>query len=485
MSYPAYAQVNVTNQNVFTWAAQQVIFEHSKRAGTDRISATGYAPATFDIDVNITDGQTHGISLYCLDWDTGNSRSQTIQVLDGGTEALLDSRNVSSFSNGKYLFWNISGHIKLRVTRTTGPNAVVSGLFFQPTATPTPTPTPNPGSASFVNLDGSTQGTWHGIYGSDGYNVVNDTANYPSYAQVTTSNQSSYTWAGSTSDVRALQKGVGSDRIAATWYAPSTFDIDVNISDGQTHQIALYSLDWDATGRAQTIEVRDAASDALLDSRNVSSFSNGQYAVWNISGHVKFRVTKTAGVNAVVAGLMFQPTSTPPPSPTPTPTPNPGGATFINVDTTTRGTWKGVYGVDGYNVVNDTVNYPGYAQVTVSDPGSYTWAGSTADVRALQRAVGSDRIAATWHTSSSFDIDVNISDGQTHQFALYCLDWDTTSRVQTIEVFDAATHALLDSRSVSSFNNGQYVVWNISGHVKFRVTRTAGLNAVVSGVFFH
>jgi hypothetical protein len=34
--------------------------------------------------------------------------------------------------NGTYLIWNISGGVKVTVTSTAGPNAVVSGIFFDP-----------------------------------------------------------------------------------------------------------------------------------------------------------------------------------------------------------------------------------------------------------------------------------------------------------------------------------------------------------------
>jgi hypothetical protein len=37
---------------------------------------------------------------------------------------------------------------------------------------------------------------------------------------------------------------------------------------------------------------------------------------------------------------------------------------------------------------------------------------------------------------------------------------------------------------MSNFTAGQYLVWNLSGHVKLRITRTGGLNAVISGLFF-
>jgi hypothetical protein len=44
---------------------------------------------------------------------------------------------------------------------------------------------------------------------------------------------------------------------------------------------------------------------------------------------------------------------------------------------------------------------------------------------------------------------------------------------------------VLNSQTVSSFVGGQYLVWNVSGHVQFRVTNlVSGRNAVISGVFF-
>ncbi len=64
------------------------------------------------------------------------------------------------------------------------------------------------------------------------------------------------------------------------------------------------------------------------------------------------------------------------------------------------------------------------------------------------------------------------------------VDWLTPSRAETVEVLDAVTGALLDSRAVSGFGGGQYWSWTVSGHVTVRVIRTAGDNAVVSGLFF-
>src|SRR5688500_10202348 len=73
--------------------------------------------------------------------------------------------------------------------------------------------------ASFVALDQSTQGSWKGIYGADGYNIPFQGGAFPSYASVTFSGASQWVWNYGTSDLAALQKPNGTDRIASCWYA--------------------------------------------------------------------------------------------------------------------------------------------------------------------------------------------------------------------------------------------------------------------------
>jgi PQQ enzyme repeat len=99
-------------------------------------------------------------------------------------------------------------------------------------------------------------------------------------------------------------------RIAGTWYSRSSFFIDVNLTDGSTHQVSLYGLDYDSTVRAETINVRDAVTNAILDSRTVAAgtnFHKGEYLVWNIQGHVKYEIIVTAGSNAVISGIFLDP----------------------------------------------------------------------------------------------------------------------------------------------------------------------------------
>jgi hypothetical protein len=81
-------------------------------------------------------------------------------------------------------------------------------------------------------------------------------------------------------------------------------------------------------------------------------------------------------------------------------------------------------------------------------------------------------------------MDVNLTDGNPHKVSLYLLDWDSTSRAETVTITDAVSNAVLDTESYASFHNGEYAAWTITGHVHIQVTKTAGANTVVSGIFF-
>ncbi len=167
------------------------------------------------------------------------------------------------------------------------------------------------------------------------------------------------------------------------------------------------------------------------------------------------------------------------------PPPLGASATFIKTDTTTAGSWKGVYGAEGFNVIGDTVNNPSY--VTPTTTGFFrTWVASTRDPRALQKAASSsDRIASSWFEWRTFNIDLPFTDNKLHQVALYVLDWDNNyGRIERVDIVDA-NNKLLDSQTVSSFVGGKYLVWNLSGHVTMRIVNlNASSYAVVSGIFF-
>jgi uncharacterized protein (TIGR03437 family) len=286
--------------------ADQTWFVKSERQGISTVfSAYGYAYLLTGDPAFKTMGEELFESAF------GNTTDGIRNEADGTAK----NYNQNYRMGGRYLVWRGT-----------------SGSAPAPTPTPTPTPSPTPtatppASVSFVKLDTSTRGNWKNVYGGDGYNTVNDIVQYPSWAQVGVTGYTSPTWMSSTSDTRALQKANANDRVAARWESSSFFAIDVNFTDGQTHQVALYGLDWDGNNRSQRVDVVDHATNALLDSRTISSFNGGQYLVWNVRGRVKLIVTKTGAKTAVVSGIYFgggSPSPNPTPTPSPSPSPGPG-----------------------------------------------------------------------------------------------------------------------------------------------------------------
>ncbi len=160
-------------------------------------------------------------------------------------------------------------------------------------------------STAFVKKDTTTQGNWQGIYGAQGYDLVGGPSSLPSYVTVTPSNELEYTWTTTSTDPRALQLPGSSNRIAAVWYSSTSFTVAVNLSDGQTHDLELYFDDWDNKGRAETVQI-STPSGTLLSTESISSFANGVYLGWQVTGNIMITITNTAGQNAVLNGLFVE-----------------------------------------------------------------------------------------------------------------------------------------------------------------------------------
>lgn len=178
------------------------------------------------------------------------------------------------------------------------------------------------------------------------------------------------------------------------------------------------------------------------------------------------------------------------------PSPNNTAGIFVMTDTLTQGSWSGKYGKEGYYMPNkpdDSVYMKEPADVNVTpqlpgggsrEAGIYNWAESTGDCSALQKGQGvKERFAQALTSGEPITVILDIPEGKTYQVAVYCVDWGTTNqREQTIEIWQG--EKLLDSRSISNFTQGQYLIWNVTGSVVIRVKHTKGPNAVLSGIFF-
>jgi hypothetical protein len=274
--------------------------------------------------------------------------SQKVSVQKAGamTGPLANWMSKKTAANGQSIFPyaqpTYTWYVRCAAADSVSPIKTIKGKRPRPSPTATPntiataaTPRPTVTSVTFVRSDTSTQGNWMSSYGALGYSVVGGRTSLSSAASFVTSGQSNWTWSASTTDPRAplVSSAAGAGRTAGCWYSPTSFTVDVNLTDGVTHQMQLYALDWDNQGRIERVDVVDPANGSVLSSRTVSSFTSGQYLVYNVTGHVQFRITNVAGPNAVLSGVFFggwpphpiptaTPTATRAPTPTPTPTPD-------------------------------------------------------------------------------------------------------------------------------------------------------------------
>ena len=172
------------------------------------------------------------------------------------------------------------------------------------------------------------------------------------------------------------------------------------------------------------------------------------------------------------------------------------------LDTTTQGSWWSSgggyrYGSGGYVLCawnsnyTDVVSLTGsYVQsVTPTGQGNCCWAANQSDVRDTINPATGTRNAACWYTTGSEDCLVTLNtpgDGILHRMAVYCLDWDSAGRSQTIDLLNPST-GLSELNNgpvpVSNFQNGVWVVFYFTGNVQLHIVN-GGINAVISAIAF-
>ena len=240
----------------------------------------------------------------------------------------------------------------------------------------------------------------------------------------------------------------------------------------------MVNLSWSASGTATSYDVKRSTTAGGPYSNVATGVTTTAYSDNSVTNGTRYYYVVVAVNPGGFSGYSNEASATPNP-----PT-NSASAVFLNLDTTTHGSWKNVYGADGYVIaqLSGGTSLPGYVQWSITGNSNYTWSALTTDVRALQKVATSDRIAACWY-GGTFTASLNLTDGQAHRVALYVLDWDSTTRAERIDIIDAATSQVLNSQTVSGFNGGKWLVWSIAGNVKIKVTYTGGANGVLGGIF--
>jgi len=248
---------------------------------TTPVISPASGPFTGSQSVSITDSTSGAVIYYTTDGSTPYPGQ-------GSTLQYTTSFNVNATTTVKAVAFSSSSE----------PSAVASQTYTQQAAA----------SATFVKTDTSTQGNWKGVYGGDGWNVLMDTSannpTYPGYATVTPGTHTTGVWAAGSLLPNCLQKPAAGSaiRTAGVWYQKSW---SMNVSVTGTHQLALYLLDFNNAGYAETITIKDTSSGTVLDTRSASNFNGGVYLVWNVSGNVTVTFTGAAGGWGVLSGVFF------------------------------------------------------------------------------------------------------------------------------------------------------------------------------------
>jgi subtilisin family serine protease len=235
--------------------------------------------------LHMTFGEAYSgtVHLYAVDWD-GTGRRQRVYVDDGSGEqsAVLNS----SFHDGAWMHFPVSvaaaGTISIRAELISG-QTTLSGIFLgegdlpTPTTTPTPTPnptltptplaTPTPPPTATPQPPGTweqwPQGDWVGTYGVDGYallawNKTSDVVVMPGVSLVLDQGRRTR-WSSNTTSVRALENATQTQRCAAQWVHGKGLRLHLTFDRAYGGTLHLYAVDWDGTGRRQTITVNDGA----------------------------------------------------------------------------------------------------------------------------------------------------------------------------------------------------------------------------------
>jgi glucose/arabinose dehydrogenase len=158
-------------------------------------------------------------------------------------------------------------------------------------------------------------------------------------------------------------------------------------------------------------------------------------------------------------------------------------ATLARKDAVTHGNWRNRYGRDGFLMPNGMTSLmlPMHAEVLNAATNSFS---STLSERALLEPTGPLRLPSAWTSTSNLTVIVSRDDGELHSVSLYFVDWDTPNqRVLDIEIINPETGELLQKQRLRRFSGGRYVTFTGRGPLLFLISRVAGPDVLLSGVF--
>ena len=460
VSYMPNATVTLVQGSRYQWALNtEDTRALSEPEPETRNAAAYYDPNQVVVTLGFNKEFNEEVHLYAVDWDS-EARRETITV--NGQTAVLSS----SFKGGAWVSFkvHVAAGQKLTITvdRTAGPNAVLSGIFLGGSGAPPGPP-----------VETAPQGSWTGVVGHEGYDLAGwgssgeDVSDLP--ASVSLVQGSRYQWTAGTTEAQALTDPTGSTRNAGAYYDPNEIQLKLTFEKAYAGALHLYAVDWDHQTRREIITVRGKSADLM------NEFNQGAWVTFenlNVAagGSLTITVDRTFGPNAVLSGIFL----------------GGSGAPYgPAVSKEPQGNWVGADGSQGYDLFafngeTDASSLP--HDVSYRRTGyPLQWAPTTSDPRALESADTKTRVAAALYDPNQIKLKLTFSAAYTGNLELYAVDWDSTTRRETIMVNGQT--AILGNE----FNGGAWVSVPVSveagGSVTITVTRVAGANAVLSGLF--
>ncbi len=153
---------------------------------------------------------------------------------------------------------------------------------------------------------------WKDNYGKEGYVLFahnsdySDVTNLPDYMDAFQVNGSM--WHDEDNAQYALIAPDGSmPGHVGMYFGNYTVDITVDVKEDKTepYYITLYLTDSDATGRSQSISIRQGKKTICTSPEYIRNFQSGVYQTFRVQGDVTVRVSTVNAKNCVVQGIFF------------------------------------------------------------------------------------------------------------------------------------------------------------------------------------
>jgi hypothetical protein len=233
------------------------------------------------------------------------------------------------------------------------------------------------------------------------------------------------------------------------------------------------NLSWTASAGATAYQVQGSA-DGTSGWTQTGSSSSASYSDGGLTASTTYyyRVIASSAVGASAPSAVASAT------------------TMLATTLAPQGNWVGTYGADGYallgwNGTSGDLTALGPASLVLDQGTRWQWRTSSTAVRDPESPDGATRRATAVYDATQLRLHLSFANAYSGTLHLYALDASTVDRREVITVNDGSGPRI--ATLGSAFDQGIWVHAPITvaagGSVTITVDRTAGYNAVLSGIF--